>query len=86
MGHELQKFTGNGDEQLPTEIRHAALPALIVRAGEKGAYRFLEFFAAHIRNPNTRAAYYHDVCVFFAWCEKRRMQDLSDIRSAHIAG
>jgi site-specific recombinase XerD len=46
----------------------------------------LEFFAAHIRNPNTRAAYYHDVCVFFAWCDKRRVQELSDIRSAHIAG
>jgi site-specific recombinase XerD len=24
--------------------------------------------------------------VFFAWCDKRRVQELSDIRSAHIAG
>jgi site-specific recombinase XerD len=86
MGHELQKFNGPEDQYLPAEIRHAALPALIVRTGKKGAYRFLEFFAAHIRNPNTRAAYYHDVCVFFAWCDKRRVQELSDIRSAHIAG
>jgi site-specific recombinase XerD len=86
MANDLQIFRGHGDEKLPAEIRHAALPALIVRAGEKGAYRFLEFFAAHIRNPNTRAAYYHDVCVFFAWCDKRRVQELSDIRSAHIAG
>jgi site-specific recombinase XerD len=67
MDNERQIFRGNDDEKLPAEIRHAALPALIVRAGEKGAYRFLEFFAAHIRNPNTR-------------------QELSDIRSAHIAG
>jgi site-specific recombinase XerD len=86
MGNELQKFNGPEDQHLPAEIRNMALPALIMRTGEKGAYRFLEFFAAHIRNPNTRAAYYHDVCVFFAWCEKRRMQELSDIRSAHIAG
>jgi site-specific recombinase XerC len=86
MSHELQKFTVHGDQHLPAEIRNMALPALIMRTGEKGAYRFLEFFAAHIRNPNTRAAYYHDVCVFFAWCEKRRVQELSDIRSAHIAG
>jgi site-specific recombinase XerD len=57
-----------------------------MRTGEKGAYRFLEFFAAHIRNPNTRAAYYRNVCAFFAWCETRRAQELSDIRSAHIAG
>ena len=86
MSHDLQQFTGHGDEQLPAEIRHVALPALIRRTGEKGAYRFLEFFAAHIRNPNTRAAYYHDVCVFFAWCEQRRVPELSDIRSAHMAG
>jgi site-specific recombinase XerD len=86
MGNDLQKFTGHGDRHLPAEIRNLALPALIMRTGEQGAYRFLEFFAAHIRNPNTRAAYYHDVCVFFAWCEKRRVQGLSDIRSAHIAG
>jgi hypothetical protein len=32
-------------------------PALIERAGEKTAWRFVEFFTATIRNPNTRAAY-----------------------------
>ena len=34
-----------------------ALPALIQAAGPKASRRFLEFFAAQIRNPNTRAAY-----------------------------
>lgn len=33
------------------------LPALIADAGEPAAFRFLEFFAARIRNPNTRRAY-----------------------------
>jgi hypothetical protein len=60
MGNELQKFNGPEDRHLPAEIKNAALPALIMRTGEKGAYRFLEFFAANIRNPNTRAAYYRN--------------------------
>jgi site-specific recombinase XerD len=85
MGHELQQFNGPEGQHVPAGITHAALPALILRTGEQGAYRFLEFFAANIRNPNTRAAYYRNVCAFFAWCDTRRVQDLSDIRSAHIA-
>jgi hypothetical protein len=34
-----------------------ALPAMISRAGHQAAWRFLEFFTVHIRNPHTRAAY-----------------------------
>lgn len=56
MAGELQKFNGNGNEKLPIGMRGLALPALVATAGEKGAYRFLEFFAANIQNPNTRAA------------------------------
>jgi len=33
------------------------LPALIDRAGERAAWRFVEFFTVNIRNKNTRAAY-----------------------------
>jgi hypothetical protein len=33
------------------------MSALAVRLGERGLLRFLEFFAVHIRNRNTRAAY-----------------------------
>ena len=32
-------------------------PALIVDAGVRASYRFLEFFTAQIRNPHTRRAY-----------------------------
>ncbi len=35
------------------------VPRVIAAAGEKAARRFLEFFAATIRNKNTRQAYYH---------------------------
>jgi hypothetical protein len=34
------------------------LPALVAVAGERASMRFLEFFAANIRNPHTRRAYY----------------------------
>jgi len=51
-----------------------ALPAPIVRAGEKAAWRFLEFFTANIRNKNTRLAYAQAVSRFFAWCDERGLK------------
>ena len=32
-------------------------PALIAASGPRASYRFLEFFTANIRNPDTRRAY-----------------------------
>ena len=54
--------------------RPRPLPAPIVRAGEKAAFRFLEFFTANIRNRNTRRAYGQAVGQFFAWCEDKRLE------------
>jgi hypothetical protein len=34
-----------------------ALPAIIRARGERASRRFIEFFTANIRNPNTRKAY-----------------------------
>jgi hypothetical protein len=36
----------------------AAVPALIAARGPHAGRRFIEFFTANIRNPNTRKAYY----------------------------
>jgi hypothetical protein len=44
------------------------VPAIVAAASDQSARRFLEFFAATIRNKNTRQAYYHAVVQFFAWC------------------
>jgi hypothetical protein len=44
----------------------SALPALIAVAGERASRRFLEFFAANIRNPHTRRAYGRAVVDFLA--------------------
>jgi len=61
------------------------VPALIGTAGETAARRFLEFFAATIRNKNTREAYYRAVCRFFAWCEQAEIGELADIEALHVA-
>lgn len=58
-----------------------AIPATIAELGEGASYRFLEFFTAHIRNPNTRAAYARAVHQFFDWCPV----ELHGITSIHIA-
>jgi site-specific recombinase XerD len=60
------------------------LPAPIASAGQKAAWRFIEFFAANIRNKNTRTAYAHAVTQFFDWCESKRL-GLYDLRPAMIA-
>ena len=50
----------------PTISRTMQLPTLISAGGENVARRFLEFFAATIRNKNTRLAYYRAACHFLA--------------------
>ena len=49
------------------------LPAIILRAGDDAVRRFVEFFAATIRNRNTRAAYAQGIGQFCAWCEGRQL-------------
>jgi site-specific recombinase XerD len=61
------------------------VPATIADAGEHAARRFLEFFAATIRNRNTRTAYYRAACSFFAWVERHRIGGLADIEPLHVA-
>ena len=36
---------------------HPVVPALIADPGDPAAWRYIEFFTANIRNPNTRRAY-----------------------------
>src|SRR5213593_1021585 len=62
------------------------LPAAIERAGEKAAWRFIEFFTANIRNKNTRKAYDEAVGQFFACCENHGLHELQQVRPMVIAG
>lgn len=52
-------------------INQTALPALITQEGDRAAHRFMEFFAAQIRNPNTREAYARAVGRFLSWCDEQ---------------
>lgn len=67
-------------DQLPAPIPPGALttrtdphlvPALIADAGDQASWRYVEFFTANIRNPNTRRAYARACASFLAWCEER---------------
>ena len=60
-------------------------PGIVADAGDRAARRFLEFFAATIRNKNTRMAYYRACCSFFAWLEQRSIAELVDIEPLHVA-
>ncbi len=61
------------------------LPAVIAAAGEPAAMRFIEFFTANIRNPNTRAAYHRAVMDFFGWCACHGVGPLPAIQPVHVA-
>jgi site-specific recombinase XerD len=62
-----------------------AVPALIAVAGSGAHSRFLEFFAARIRNPHTRRAYGRAVADFLAWCENSRVPSLAAVQPLHVA-
>ena len=53
------------------------LPTIVTAAGDGAGRRFLEFFAAAIRNPHTRRAYGRSVAEFLAWCERAGVPSLS---------
>jgi len=61
------------------------IPAAITGAGDKAVRRFLEFFAATIRNRNTREAYYRAACSFFAWLDQNGIAALDDIEPLHVS-
>lgn len=72
------------EEKLITVDASALIPALIRYEGPKAEERFAEFFAATIRNINTRMAYLRAVKKFFAWAKDKELT-LPTIRPLHVA-
>src|SRR5208282_3285140 len=68
---------------LSLQARHV-LPAVFqfTRDAEK---QVLEFFAAHLRNRNTRKAYAQAVTDFGAWCARHRISSLTQVRPIHVS-
>jgi site-specific recombinase XerD len=66
-------------------ITSAALPTLVAAAGERAAMRFLEFFAANIRNSHTRRAYARAAEEFLAWCAAAGVAAIDAVQPVHVA-
>ena len=65
------------------EVMHV-VPALTAASGARASTRFLEFFAANIRNPHTRRAYGHAVAEFLAWCEDNGVRSVAAMQPLHV--
>jgi site-specific recombinase XerD len=61
-----------------------SLPALFTPTASAGK-RYIEFFTANIRNPNTRRAYAKAAAEFAAWCEQHGLVELANIEPVHVA-
>jgi site-specific recombinase XerD len=68
----------------PAPVPALPVPALVAELGEAAAWRYVEFFAAAIRNPNTRRAYARACSRFLAWCGQRGLS-LPAVRPFHVA-
>jgi site-specific recombinase XerD len=75
-GKELSQTTSAGLRQ--------SVPVLFAPTAQ-AAKRFIEYFAANIRNPNTRRAYLHAVLEFSAWSEAQNLIGIVDIEPLHVA-
>ena len=62
----------------------AKLPVIFAPTPE-ASKRFIEFFTANIRNPNTRKAYTRTAVEFASWCENNGLNKLHDIEPVHVA-
>src|SRR2546425_4300385 len=69
----IVRASGQSESVLEPAPATGPLPAIIVAAGELASRRFVEFFTAEIRNPNTRRAYARAVRDFCRWCEARQL-------------
>lgn len=63
----------------------AHVPALVSQAGERAGVRFVEFFTANIRNPNTRRAYARAANEFLTWCAEVGVSNLTAVAPLHVA-
>ncbi len=63
----------------------AHVPVLVSHAGERAGVRFLEFFTANIRNPNTRRAYARAADEFLTWCAEFGVPNLAAVAPLHVS-
>jgi integrase/recombinase XerC len=59
--------------------------AVVACAGERAQTRFFEFFAANIRNIDTRRAYAQAAREFLAWCESVGVASIAGVQPLHVS-
>lgn len=64
---------------------HPYVPSVVATAGKRASLRFLEFFAANIRNPNTRRAYSQAINAFLSWCAEVGIPSITAVQPLHVA-
>lgn len=74
----------NKAEELVRVSSASITPTVIRQSGARAEEKFFEFFAARIRNVNTRMAYLRAAKKFFAWVEARNLR-LEQVRPVHVA-
>lgn len=72
-------------ERALARIGLAAVPPIVAAGGERASWRFIEFFTANIRNPNTRRAYAQAVRQFFRWCSAHNLRELEQLNPTIVA-
>jgi integrase family protein with SAM-like domain len=70
---------------VPLTTAQGRVPAIIAAAGERASLRFLEFFAANIRNPHTCRAYARAAEEFLGWCASVGVRSIADVQPVHVA-
>ena len=63
----------------------AIVPAIVADTHRDAGERFIEFFAATLRNANTRAAYMHAVADFLSFPPVAALNSLAEVRSIHVS-
>lgn len=66
-------------------IGESLVPPALFTPTPAASKRFIEFFTANIRNPNTRKVYARSAVEFAAWCETNGLIELCDIEPVHVA-
>lgn len=82
--HVAQHKATKDRQPTPEALSIPSLPA-IYAPDEAAARRTLEFFAANIRNPNTRKAYARAASDFAIWCQDRGITELRQVQPLHVA-
>jgi hypothetical protein len=81
----LARADANPTRSALAPVRSLAVPAIVTAAGERASMRFLEFFAANIRNPHTRRAYYRAAAAAMAHHASTRTTQLYDHRRGEVS-